>query len=445
MLGRLTRLNPRKTQADAERALRFIVSSAYTSVPYYRDAFAAAAVDPRDVAQLEDLAMLPIAHRQDLRSNDTKRLLRSGVDASSLVTAQTTGTSGAPLTVYMSRSEALFRKATLLDSYGRNTKLTLPISMADVGTHGKARTPDLAQRLGLVRVHRLFVAMPLQEQIDRLLDATPALVQGRPSTLWGLAKALRDRGIRSVRPRMVVSFGEILFPTVRELLAEVFGCRVVDSYNCEEIGNIAWECPDDPSRMHPNPATSVVEVVDREGNPVPPGCEGYVLLTNLYNRTMPLIRYALGDRAVLLESGVCTCGFVGPAMRLIEGRDDDFLVLPDGREISPRLAYEVIHGALPEEGLGLNLIGAIESFQISQEEVDLIEVRVVPGPGYSRDLWSTLPERARTLHPAMRIQIREVETLLSDRANEKFRKVTSKIESRWKRERRESGLGQAGG
>jgi phenylacetate-CoA ligase len=444
MLERLARLNPRKSRGGSEKALRFIVSSAYANVPYYRDAFAAAAIHPRDVARLEDLATLPITQREDLLSSGAKRFLRSGVDTSSLVAAQTTGTSGASLTVYMSRPEALFRKTALLDSYARNARLTLPISMADVGTERKARTPDIAQRLRLVKVHRLFRAMPLQEQIDRLLDAAPALVQGRPSTLWELARGLRDRGIRSVRPRIVVSFGEILFPTVRELLAEVFGCRVVDSYNCEEIGNIAWECPGDPSRMHPNPATAVMEIVDRAGNPVPPGREGHVLLTNLYNRTMPLIRYSLGDRAVRLESGVCTCGFVGPAMRLVEGRDDDFLVLPDGREISPRLAYEVLHGALPEGGFGLDLIDAFKSFQIVQQEVDLIEVRVVPGPAYSRELWSALPERARALHPAMRVQIREVASLLSGRANEKFRRVTSTIDSRWKRERRASGLERSG-
>jgi phenylacetate-CoA ligase len=442
MLERQARLNPRKSQAGCAKALRFIVSSAFANVPYYRDAFAAAVADPRDVSQIEDLATLPITHRQDLLSSGAKRFLRTGVDASSLVAAQTTGTSGTPLTVYMSRWEALFRRAALLDSYGRNAKLTLPISIADVGTERKARMPDLVQRLRLVRVHRLFRAMPLQEQIDRLLDSAPALVQGRPSTLWELAKGLRDRGIRSVRPRLVVSFGEILFPTVRELLAEVFGCRVVDSYNCEEVGNVAWECPDDPSRMHPNPATSVVEIVDRGGNPVAPGCEGHVLLTNLYNRTMPLIRYSLGDRAARLESGVCTCGFVGPAMRLVEGRDEDFLVLPDGREISPRLAYEVIHGALPEEGFGHDLIHAIESFQIVQEEVDLIEVRVVPGPAYSRDLWERTPERVSSLHPAMRVRIREVDALRVT-SEGKFRQVSSSVESRWKRERRSSELGRA--
>jgi phenylacetate-coenzyme A ligase PaaK-like adenylate-forming protein len=247
-----------------------------------------------------------------------------------------------------------------------------------------------------------------------------------------------------VRPRIVVSFGEILFPTVRELLAEVFGCRVVDSYNCEEVGNIAWECPADRSRMHPNPATAVVEVVDRQGNPLPPGREGHVLLTNLYNRTMPLIRYYLGDRAVLLKSGVCSCGFAGPAMRLVEGRDDDFLVLPDGREIPPRVAYEVIRGALPDERIGHELIQAIESFQIVQEAIDLIEIRVVPGPAYSRDLWSTLPERVRALHPAMRVCIHEVD-ILHLQSEGKFRKVSSKVDSRWKQERRSSGLGQADG
>jgi phenylacetate-CoA ligase len=164
------------------------------------------------------------------------------------------------------------------------------------------------------------------------------------------------------------------------------------------------------------------------------------VITNLFNATMPFVRYAMGDRAALVEPGHCSCGFDGPAMRLVDGRDEDFFVLPDGREISPRVIYDVVNTALPAGGVGGVLAEAIRAFQIVQEERDRIVVRVVPGARYSDDLWKDLDAHVRALHPDVRVAVIRVDALEPGPGG-KFRQVTSRVKSAW----HPSGAGGASG
>lgn len=340
--------------------------------------------------------------------------------------------------VYMSRLENIFRRVTLLDAFRRHVRIRPPLTLVDVGPERKDRSTKPVHRVGPIKIVLLFRAMPLYEQIETLLQITPTILEGRPSPLWQLAGALRDRGIRPPQPRLIISYAEMLYPHVRELLEETFDCRVADFYNCEEIGNVAWQCPENPNLMHPNPATSWLESVDENGDPVPYGRVGRLVITNLYNRTMPFIRYALGDRGALLPPGRCACGFHGPAMRLTEGRDENFFVLPDDREITPRLAYDVINSALPHDDPTWKHIEAIRVFQIIQTEPNSILIKVVPGPMYSESLWPKVRESVRQLHPTMRLEIEIVENLTPE-PGKKFHQVLGGLVTPWNLTREPAG------
>jgi len=339
----------------------------------------------------------------------------------------------------MTRTEALFRTLSLLDAYRRNVRIPLAFTLVDVGPERKDRATRSTQRIGTVRIVRLFRSLPVAEHVALLRRTRPTLVEGRPSMLWQVARALEAEGATAIRPRLVVSYAEVLYPHVRELLERVFACRVVDYYNCEEAGNLAWECPDRPGLMHPNPATVCLEVVGPDGRAAGYGIEGSVVITNLFNATMPFVRYAMGDRAALVEPGHCSCGFDGPTMRLVDGRDEDFFVMPDSREISPRVIYDVVNMALPAGVVGV-LAEAIRGFQIVQEERDRIVVRVVPGPRYSDDLWRNLDAHVRALHSAMRVEVVRVDALEPGPGG-KFRQVMSRVRSAW----HPSGAGGASG
>jgi phenylacetate-CoA ligase len=423
------RFKLRKSASDVDRAVRRIVRHANDHVPYYAEAFARAGIRIDAIRAAADLPTLPIARRDDLLTAGTQGFLRAGADVRTLVCRHTTGTTGTPVNVYMTRTEALFRTLSLLDAYRRNVRIPPAFTLVDVGPEQKDRATRSTQRVGPVRIVRLFRSLPVAEHVALLRRTRPTLVEGRPSMLWQVARVLEAEGVTTLRPRLVISYAEVLYPHVRELLERVFACRVVDYYNCEEAGNLAWECPDRPGIMHPNPATVCLEVVGPDGRPAGYGVEGSVVITNLFNATMPFVRYAMGDRAMLLEPGRCSCGFRGPAMCLVGGRDEDFFVLPDGREISPRVVYDVVNTALPAGGVGV-LAEAIRGFQIVQEERDRIVVRVVPGPRYSDDLWRDLVAHVRALHPAVCVEVIRVDALEPGPGG-KFRQVTSRVRSAW--------------
>ena len=95
---------------------------------------------------------------------------------------------------------------------------------------------------------------------------------------------------------LVVCRGEVLDEQTRSLLAKAFAGKIVDYYNAEEIGNVAYECPDDHEKMHVNTGSCILEILNDQGVSKGLGEEGRIVVTNLFNHTMPFIRYDLGDR-----------------------------------------------------------------------------------------------------------------------------------------------------
>jgi len=421
---RLARFKLRKSTQDIDAALRFVVRSAAERVPFYKDLYARVGADPRSIVSVDDLARLPVVRRPDLLAAGHGGHLRVGTDPRTLSRRSTTGTTGEPLTVFTSRTETLFRKAALLDSFRRRARLPLSVTIADVGSYTAGS--DIAQRLRLVRIERIRRSLPIDEQVRRLARLTPDLIEGRPSSLWALAAEASRMGACLPRPRLIVAFGEVLHEPVRRAVETAFDCRVADYYNCEEVGNIAWECPHHEGTMHLNPATAILEVVDDAGRPTPLGEIGRVLLTNLFNRTMPFIRYDTGDRASSLGMAQCSCGFYGRSIGALDGRDEDFFRMPDGRMVTPRKVHLAVVGILYQKDVGNELFRAVHRMKIVQEAVDRIVLRVVPGPSYSDALWDGVEDWVRGLHPEMRIAIETVrpEELESDG---KYRIVTSLV------------------
>jgi phenylacetate-CoA ligase len=204
------------------------------------------------------------------------------------------------------------------------------------------------------------------------------VITGHPTALEAVGYALAQREVL-YRTRLIACRGEILSNRLRGTLSQGFDGRIADYYNCEEIGNIAYECPADPSKMHVNTDACVLEVVDENGLPRETGVEGEIVVTNLYNYTMPFIRYRLGDRTALLSHGTprCACGSLRPTISPPAGRSDDYIVFPDGRQMSPRAVEGLVILPLLKR-LRANSSGVLRSprYQIVQESLDTLRLLV---------------------------------------------------------------------
>ncbi len=372
--AQIERFRLRKTPEQVNTALRMLVKDSSARVPSIQRRLEQADISPCSIQTTKDLIRIPVGNRTSFDPRHIARYLRNGTNIHRCYVCTTSGTTGQQFAVYMSRSEAFYRRLMLFSAIRKNAHLRFPFSIAGVGFD--TTVPSEIRRFGVGCAIRLSRLLPFDRQIEILLRSSPQVITGFPTCLELLAERLREQR-QLIRPLLVVSSGEELQPHVRSFLAASFGCRVVDYYSCEEVGNVAWECPNDSSVLHVQTDACILEVVDNEGVPLAPGTEGNVVITNLFNYTMPLIRYSLGDRAVMkaTRGEACICGYRGVSLSAIEGREEDFFIRKDGHRISPRMIATLMSTAVHqlEEQHGEQ----VQRYQVTQEESGEIRVHIV--------------------------------------------------------------------
>ena len=162
---------------------------------------------------------------------------------------------------------------------------------------------------------------PLPALLAQLQAWSPTVLTSYPSMAWVLAEAQRA-GRLKLALQAVWTGGETLSPAQRQAITAAFDCPVFDNYGASECLHIASECRH--QRLHVNADWVLLEPVDAQGRPVPPGVTGEdCLLTNFANHLQPLLRYRLGDH-VCLQSEPCPCGSSLPVIQ-VQGRCDDTL------------------------------------------------------------------------------------------------------------------------
>lgn len=181
-------------------------------------------------------------------------------------------------------------------------------------------------RAGRADVPHLAVTTPLPEVVEALNAYRPEALITYPSFIRRLAEEQQAGRLR-IAPRKFCSVAETLTPDVRDLAGVTWGAAVLNVYGATEASLIGTECPW-TTGLHVAEDLIVLEVVDEDNRPVPPGVAGNkILVTTLFNRALPLIRYEFSDIVTVAE-GPCPCG--RPHLRLasIQGRREDILSLP---------------------------------------------------------------------------------------------------------------------
>jgi phenylacetate-CoA ligase len=421
--AKLLRFARQKTATKVDSVLCDLLRDASRWVPFYRGLYSGAGVDIASFRGVCDLATLPLTTKQALLKGPERDRVREGRDLLRCARTSTSGSTGQPFTIYLSRAELYFRRYTLLLSLGHYGHLPLPLRVADVGPMVPHHQRSIEQRVGLVTLLRIPGDWTVARQREALLRYRPTILEGYPTCLEILAESLSEREAREIRPRLIVCRGETLRPAARGLLKRTFGSPIANLYNCEEIGNIAWECPDNPGRFHVNSDTCVCEVL-------PDGmsqAHGNVVVTNLYNRTMPFIRYRLGDTAARISppESVCSCGG-GIWLEDLAARDDDFVVLPDGRRISPRVPGNTVYNALRCSN-DLHLMNPdVRRYQIVQDAAYALHVRLQSQGPPDLGLWNQISSAIGKACPGLPCTVEEMDTPELT-AGGKFKIVISRV------------------
>jgi len=361
----LTRAQVKSLQV---RRLQALITHAARNVPYYRELYRRLGIHPEEIRTVEDLKNLPMLTRRDVREHfeALHEEHEKRAPGRSLLSVQTTGSTGHPLTISLTDSE--FIQGLTFIAYGflrSGAKMT--DSFAQILVPSIHRGSFLFERMGLLRQRFIDLRQGVEKTISQLNEFQPKVIYSYPSVLALMAKDNLQSHPLEYPVRLLITHGEMLSDRCRALLSQAFSCPVRDSYGAAEVFRIAFECQF--NRLHIIPDSVVVEVdestLDSNG-------AADIIVTPLYLKTMPLIRYKLGDRVILSEDP-CPCGSNFTTIRKIVGRSDDDLTLPSGKRISAR-AINLLE----------NVPGIVE-YQIIQKSRERFEVHVKPGTEYGPD------------------------------------------------------------
>lgn len=403
-----------------ERRLGQLVTHAYDNVPYYRRLFDDAGIKPRDIRRLADLERIPITTKSTLQALGGSDMIARGLSASSLITRQTNGSTGIPLTVHRQRSEQLL-PALFLWRVRHDLGLTRGVRVtALVKGSYRARSRSIMsrgrsqlQRLAGVRQWtRVDSTLPIDQVATLLRESKPDVISGYPGVLSRLAHHLAD-GKNEICPRLVVSTAELLTPTMRERVESVFEAPVRDTYSCYELGLIAWECPLGGT-YHVCDDNAIIEIEDEDS-----AHSGELIGTSLHFAAMPIIRYRLGD-IVTRGPDRCRCGSPFSTLSAIKGRTIDYFPLADGRLLHPHL----IAAAVWAGGFAW-----MHQYQVVQERRDRVVMHVIPRRTPTRDEVREIERVAsEVVGPRVQFEVQLVEEIPDD-ASGKFCAYRSLVKS----------------
>ena len=266
----------------------------------------------------------------------------------------------------------------------------------------------------------LFVPANDPDLVKKINEFSPHVLSGTPTTLDLLSLKI-DR-FRLPNLRQVVTWSETLTPPARQRIVEAFRVPLMDNYASGECMFLTNGCPAAPG-AHVNADWAILEVVDENYQPVPPGQLGHkVLMTNLANTVQPFIRYEIGDR-IAMATEPCGCGNRMPRIEKIVGRAADFFWIHTATGFRPLTAYPFQHA--------FDYRREVREWQAEQVERNRIVVRLEPIPGATPDLVAArkrLDERLELtgLRQELDIRIESVPHLTTDAHTAKFRRMISR-------------------
>ncbi len=354
--------------------LRRLIHWCHREVPYYRRRWDALGITPFDIRRPEDIALLPVLTKADIRDNFEDMKAVSLKD--SLAYKATGGSTGEPLRFGFTRESNDRRVAVMWRGYGwagsRMGRRTLFLWGGPVGTRRHAQAwKDRAYDAVFAR--RMLDSFPMSE--SNMADYADAIDAYRPEVIVGyvgplvrLAEWLLATGRRVATPASIIGAAEALHPFQREIIQRAFGAPAFNTYGCREFMLIASEC-EHRDGLHVNADHLIVETLGDDGSPVRHG-SGEVAITDLFNHGMPFIRYVNGDMATP-RARRCACGRGLPMLDAVDGRKLDAIRTPDGRilpgEFFPHMLKDV---------------PGLTRFQLVQRQLDRLDLSIVRGRAF---------------------------------------------------------------
>jgi len=374
-------LPPEEIRETQDKSLRAIIKHAYDTVPYYHRIFNENNIVPDDIKAAKDLTKIPVLTKQDILKHKDE-MVSSVIDRSKLLSYMSGGT-GNQITFKVTKDQISWELAAEFRAYGwadykLGDKLLMfwgsPIDLAKHEALMK-RLTSWVERVKVVNTYMISDSA-MKGHLETMRSYRPQVIKGYASSVYMVAKYLKDNGIDDITPRAIVTSAEMLYPHYRKVIEDVFGCKVFDFYGSREIGALAAECSEH-NGFHINAENVLMEFV-KDGEQVVDE-RGIIHMTSLRNYGMPFIRYEIGDVGKPSEEQ-CNCGRGLPMIETLEGRESQFMAVVDKTtgKIIP------VSTAAPGPIGNLLMYIPVDSYRVIQESLDRIVIQVVAGEGYKQ-------------------------------------------------------------
>lgn len=427
-LQRWQRESPDVAARRADARLSETLRHAHQHNAWHRRRLDAAGVVQGDIVRLEALRDLPILERDDLRHRFDELACDDRVHGTNEIN-RSGGSTGEQVHFLQDKDYNDWRRAAqfLIESWAGYW-----YGMPKVLLWGSAEDLMIGHETVRAKIGRWLrnetwlsafdmTSGRMAEYLDRIDAVKPYAIHAYADCIFELARAAIRMNRKVYRPRAVFTTAVTLFPHMREALERAFG-PTFNHYGAREVGPVAAETTDHDGLMVIAPINHV-EILRPDGTPCDPGEPGEIIVTNLTNRTMPLIRYRIGDMASWKDPRSHTK--VWPVLEKVLGRTDDMIRLRDGRIVPPETMIFLLV-------ILLNNDNWIERSQVHQNSYDSITVSLVLSPAAAA--CDTLPRRIEEVaqavrgaaHDMCRVDVRVVDRIAPS-ASGKYRAVTSSV------------------
>jgi phenylacetate-CoA ligase len=354
--------------------LRAMLAHCQANVPFYRDEFRRLALEPADIRTPADLKRLPKVTKSTLRA-DYSRFVAAG-SPRALDVWPSSGSSGEPFPFRRSKEGVAMntfapwsrgRRWWGMDFGAREAQIWA--GARHVGGRLSARVAALKRRVSwrmknikLIDVYHQDAAT-VRRTYAGLLRFEPSFMRAMASGLYRFCATVEDLGLdgRALGVRAAIITGESLLRAQRSLIERVLGCKTVIEYGCTELGVIAFECPS--GGLHLTHENHIFEF-ECDGRDARPGERAELVITNLNERAVPLLRYAIGD-IVVPADGACPCGRSMPLIASVEGRVHDDILTPAGQVVHA-MFFTHMFDAMP----------SVHQFRVVQENINSLRIEI---------------------------------------------------------------------
>lgn len=376
------------------RHLKRLLQHAYDTTPYYRQLFNEHNLSINDFQSLDQLNQLPVTTKSDIvqfskNIHSNKKFY--------LTSDKTTGGSTGQAVTITKNSDALAReRAATWRAYN-----WAGVGIGDVqarfwgtalNTRGRLfyKAVDYISnrtRLSAFNINK----QSLQNYYHELTILKPAYLYGYVSMILDFAKFILENNCTHLPSlKCIITTSEVLDSNSRKIIESAFQVKVFNEYGCGEVGSIAHEC--EYGNMHIMADNVIIET---DTSISPDGTSGQIIVTDLHNYAMPLIRYNIGDFATLSDEP-CPCGRGLPVIEKVHGRAYDVIKDPDGNKYHPEILMYIFED-LKSQNLG------IKQFQVIQKEIDLLEITIISDAEHNQQVEDLITLRIKNdIHPAFK-------------------------------------------